>query len=293
MASYINVLLAGVFQAAVLFLVASGLQLIFGVQRIVNLACGFIYALGAYFGIAVTTYALSNGLPVYLFPLVLFASGAFIGLIGIPLERLIRTIYNRPESFQLLLTFAVMLMFQDMLRFFWGASPQQLPNVSMTFGTLSGFGISMSTYNAMVIGFALLLAAGLAYFLGQTKTGKILRATAENRETSAAMGINVTRVYVVVFTIGTMLGTIGGALVIPNAAASLEMGVELVVEAFAVVVIGGLGSMKGAAVGALIVGLIRAFSLIVYPEAEILAIYAIVLAVLIWKPAGLYGKVTT
>lgn len=291
MASYLNILLAGVFQAAVLFLVASGLQLIFGVQRIVNLACGSIYALGAYFGITVTSYFLSIGLPVYLFPLPLLAAGALIGLIGIPLERLIRTIYDRPESFQLLLTFAVMLMFQDVLRFFWGADPKQLPNVSMTFGTISGFGIGLPTYNVMVILVAVLLAVGMAWFLGRTRTGKILRATAENRETSAAMGINVTKVYVLVFTLGTMLGTIGGALVIPNAAASLEMGVELVVEAFAVVVIGGLGSMKGAALGALIVGVIRAASLIIYPEAEILAIYAIVLAVLIWKPAGLYGKV--
>ncbi|ABR90093.1 High-affinity branched-chain amino acid transport system permease protein LivH [compost metagenome] len=290
MAPFFNILLAGIFQAAVLFLVASGLQLIFGVQRIINLACGSIYALGAYFGIFVTSWALSKGLPVHLFPFVLLGAGIVIGLIGIPLERLIRTIYNRPESFQLLLTFAVMLMFQDVLRFFWGADPQQLPNVSMTFGTMSAFGVSMPTYNVMVIAVAVTLAIGMAYFLGKTKTGKILRATAENRETSAAMGINVTRVYVMVFTLGTMLGTIGGALVIPNAAASLEMGVELVVEAFAVVVIGGLGSMKGAAVGALIVGLIRALSAMYYPEAEILAIYAIVLAVLIWKPAGLYGK---
>lgn len=290
MAPFFNIILAGVFQAAVLFLVASGLQLIFGVQRIINLACGSIYALGAYFGIFVTSWALSKGLPVHLFPLVLLGAGIVIGLIGLPLERLIRTIYNRPESFQLLLTFAVMLMFQDVLRFFWGADPQQLPNVSMTFGTMSAFGVSMPTYNVMVIAVAVALAIGMAYFLGKTKTGKILRATAENRETSAAMGINVTRVYVMVFTLGTMLGTIGGALVIPNAAASLEMGVELVVEAFAVVVIGGLGSMKGAAVGALIVGLIRALSAMYYPEAEILAIYAIVLAVLIWKPAGLYGK---
>lgn len=291
MASYLNILLAGVFQAAVLFLVASGLQLIFGVQRIINLACGSIYALGAYFGVTVTSYALAHGMPAYLFPLALLGAGVVIGLIGIPLERLIRTIYDRPESFQLLLTFAVMLMLQDVLRFFWGADPQQLPNVSMTFGTLSGFGVGMPTYNAIVIAIAAALAVGMAWFLGKTKTGKILRATAENRETSAAMGVNVTRTYVMVFTLGTMLGTIGGALVIPVSAGSLEMGVELVVQAFAVVVIGGLGSMKGAAVGALIVGLMQAAALIVYPEAEILAIYAIVLAVLVWKPAGLYGKV--
>lgn len=290
MSGYANILLAGVFHAAVLFLVASGLQLIFGVQRIVNLACGSIYALGAYTGIALTQWALGQGLPPLLFPLVLLAAGVAVGLVGIPLERLLRTVYNRPESFQLLLTFALVLVFQDVLRFFWGANPQQLGNLSMLYGTLQFGEISLPVYNVGVILAAVGLAGGLAWFLGATTAGKIVRATAENRDTAAAMAINVQKVYLVVFTLGTMLGTVGGALVAPTAAASLEMGVELVVEAFAVVVIGGLGSMKGAAIGALVAALVRAFAVAVYPEAEILAIYAIVLAVLVWKPAGLFGK---
>ncbi|UUZ71369.1 branched-chain amino acid ABC transporter permease [Polaromonas sp. P1(28)-8] len=293
MSGYANILLAGVFHAAVLFLVASGLQLIFGVQRIVNLACGSIYALGAYAGIAATHWALSIGLPPPWFPLALLGAGLAVGLVGIPLERLLRTIYGRQESFQLLLTFALVLMIQDTLRFFWGANPQQLGNLSMLYGTLAIGEVSMPLYNACVIGAAIGLAAAMAFFLGHTRWGKIVRATAENRDASAAMGVNVQLVYLVVFTLGTMLGTVGGALVAPTAAASLEMGVELVVEAFAVVVIGGLGSMKGAAVGALIAGLVRAAAVTVYPEAEILAIYAIVLVVLVWKPAGLFGKVAT
>ena len=290
MSGYANILLAGVFHAAVLFLVASGLQLIFGVQRIVNLACGSIYALGASTGIALTQWALARGLPPAAFPLVLLAAGIAVGLVGVPLERLLRTIYGRQESFQLLLTFALVLVFQDVLRFFWGANPQQLGNLSMVYGTLAFGEISMPVYNAAVIVVAIALAAGMAYLLGRTTVGKIVRATAENRDTAAAMAINVQKVYLVVFTLGTMLGTIGGALVAPTAAASLDMGVELVVEAFAVVVIGGLGSMKGAAIGALIAGLVRAIAVAVYPEAEILAIYVIVLAVLVFRPAGLFGK---
>ncbi len=291
MGAYLNLMLAGVFHASVLFLVASGLQLIFGVQRIVNLACGSIYALGAYCGITVTQWALSQGMPAPWFPLVLLVTGLVVGLVGIPLERLLRTIYGRQESFQLLLTFALVLMIQDVLRFGWGANPQQLGNLSMTYGTLSFGDIGMPVYNAFVIVAAGSLAVGMALFLGHTSAGKILRATAENRDTAAAMGVNVTRVYMLVFVIGTMLGTVGGALVVPTAAASLEMGVELVVEAFAVVVIGGLGSMKGAAVGALVVGLVRAAAITLYPEAEILAVYVIVLGVLIWRPSGLFGKV--
>jgi branched-chain amino acid transport system permease protein len=290
MGAYFNLLLAGVFHASVLFLVSAGLQLIFGVQRIVNLACGSIYALGAYCGISVMQWALGHGLPAAWFPLVLLATGVVVGLLGIPLERLLRTIYGRQESFQLLLTFSLVLMIQDVLRFGWGANPQQLGNLSLTYGTLSYGAIAMPVYNALVIMVAVVMAVSLALFLGRTHAGKILRATAENRDTSAAMGVNIKRVYMLVFTLGTMLGTVGGALVAPTAAASMEMGVELVVEAFAVVVIGGLGSMKGAAVGAVIVGLVRAASIAIYPEAEILAIYVIVLGVLIWRPSGLFGK---
>lgn len=290
MSAYFNIFLAGIFHASVLFLVAAGLQLIFGVQRIVNLACGSIYALGAYCGISATLWALGHGVPQSMFPLVLIAAGLIVGLVGIPLERLLRTIYGRQESFQLLLTFSLVLMIQDVLRFGWGANPQQLGNLSMIYGTLSLGDIALPVYNAFVIVVAITLAVSMALFLGRTPAGKILRATAENRDTSAAMGVNITRVYMIVFTVGTMLGTIGGALVVPTAAASLEMGVELVVEAFAVVVIGGLGSMKGAVVGAVIVGLVRAAAVTAYPEAEILAIYVIVLGVLIWRPSGLYGK---
>lgn len=290
MSAYFNIFLAGIFHASVLFLVAAGLQLIFGVQRIVNLACGSIYALGAYCGISATLWALDHGVPQSMFPLVLIAAGLIVGLVGIPLERLLRTIYGRQESFQLLLTFSLVLMIQDVLRFGWGANPQQLGNLSMIYGTLSFGDIALPVYNAFVIVVAITLAVSMALFLGRTPAGKILRATAENRDTSAAMGVNITRVYMIVFTVGTMLGTIGGALVVPTAAASLEMGVELVVEAFAVVVIGGLGSMKGAVVGAVIVGLVRAAAVTFYPEAEILAIYVIVLGVLIWRPSGLYGK---
>jgi len=143
----------------------------------------------------------------------------------------------------------------------------------------------------MVIVTAIAMSVALALFLGRTSAGKILRATAENRDTAAAMGVDVKRVYLFVFVLGTMLGTVGGALVAPTAAASLEMGVELVVEAFAVVVIGGLGSMKGAAVGAAIVGIVRALAIAIYPEVDILSIYIIVLGVLIWRPSGLFGKV--
>jgi branched-chain amino acid transport system permease protein len=143
----------------------------------------------------------------------------------------------------------------------------------------------------LLIAAAIAVAAGFGAFLQRTNYGRILRATAENRTMAEALGVDVRRVYVVVFTLGAVLGTTAGALVVPTAAASLDMAIEFVVEAFAVVVIGGLGSMRGALAGALIVGLIRALSIVYFPEFEVLAIYVIVIAVLILRPVGLFGRV--
>jgi branched-chain amino acid transport system permease protein len=286
----LDILLGGVFHAAVLFLVAAGLQLIFGVQKIVNLACGSFYALGAYFGISCVTWALAGGLPPALFLPVLLLAGLVIAAVGLPIERLLRFIYERDEAFQLLLTFALVLMFQDILRFFWGATPQQLGNLYMAYGKLAFGGTSVPTYNLLVIAASLAIAGGIGLFLQRTRFGRILRATAENRAMAEGLGVDVRWVYTSVFVLGTALGTVGGALVVPASAASLEMAVELVVEAFAVVVIGGLGSMRGALAGALVVGLMRAAAVALYPEIEILAIYLVVVIVLLLRPAGLFGK---
>jgi len=290
MSAFANILLGGVFHAAVLFLVAAGLQLVFGVQKIVNLACGSFYALGAYFGVTFITQATSFGLPSWLILPGLIVSGILLGFTGPPIERLLRTVYARDESFQLLLTFALVLMFQDVFRFIWGANPRSLDTAYLVYGTINARDFSVPIYNLLVIAAAIAVAGGLGLFLQRTNFGRILRATAENRAMAEALGVDVRRVYSVVFTLGAILGTTAGALIVPTAAASLDMAVEFVVEAFAVVVIGGLGSMRGAVVGALVVGLIRAFSIVLYPELEVLAIYVIVIGVLLFRPAGLFGK---
>jgi branched-chain amino acid transport system permease protein len=181
-------------------------------------------------------------------------------------------------------------MFQDVFRFIWGANPRSLDTAYLIYGAINTRDFSVPVYNLMVIATATAVAVGLGAFLQRTNFGRILRATAENRAMAEALGVDVRRIYAVVFTLGTVLGTTAGALIVPTAAASLDMAVEVVIEAFAVVVIGGLGSMWGALVGALIVGLIRAFSLVIYPEAEVLAIYLIVIMVLLLRPAGLFGR---
>src|SRR5450631_3191526 len=290
MTELVDVVLGGTFHAAVLFLVAAGLQLVFGVQKIVNLACGSFYALGAYFGITAVGIAIKLGLPPPLFFPVLIAAGLAIGLVGLPIERVLRTVYRRDESYQLLITFGFLLMFQDIFRYLWGATPRTMDNVYLAYGTAHVLGVRVPTYNLLVIAASLAIAVALGLFLQRTRTGRIVRATAENRDMSEGLGVNASRIFALVFTVGCMLGTVGGALVVPSGAASLDMPVELVVEAFAVVVIGGLGSMRGALVGALIVGLTRAAAIAFFAELEVLAIYLIVIVVLIARPAGLFGK---
>ena len=292
MSAFGNVLLGGIFHAAVLFLVAAGLQLVFGVQKIVNLACGSFYALGAYFGITAVGVALKLGMPPLLFFPVLIIAGLAVGLVGLPLERVLRTIYRRDESYQLLITFGFLLMFQDVFRFLWGATPRSMDNVYMAYGTARIGSVQVPTYNLLVIAASLGIAAALGLFLERTNTGRIVRATAENRNMAEGLGVNASKIFALVFTVGCMLGTVGGALVVPSSAASLDMAVELVVEAFAVVVIGGLGSMRGALAGALIVGLMRAAAISLMPEMEMLSVYLVVVAALIFKPAGLFGKAT-
>jgi len=306
MTSLVDIVLGGTFHAAILFLVAAGLQLVFGVQQIVNLACGSFYALGAYFGITAVAVAMKFGLPPMMFFPVLILAGLAIGLVGLPIERVLRTVYRRDESYQLLLTFGLLLMFQDVFRFTWGATPRTMDNAYMAYGTAHVMGVQVPTYNLLVIAASIGIAVALGLFLKRKNLrridakafrhvailSRIVRATAENRDMAEGLGVNASKIFALVFTVGCMLGTVGGALVVPSSAASLDMAVELVVEAFAVVVIGGLGSMRGALVGALIVGLMRAASISIMPEMELLSVYLVVVAALILRPAGLFGKVT-
>ena len=290
----VSVLMSGIFHASILFLVSAGLQVVFGVQKIFNLACGSFYALGAYVGVsAVQAYAAAGGPPAFfIVPLVL--GGLLIGIVGVVVERgLLRFVYDRDETFQLLLTFALVLMLEDAIRLTWGTSPLSTGGMYLVYGQVRILGAAVPVYNLIVIAASLAIAVGIGALLTRTAFGRIIRAAAGNREMAEALGVDLRRLYAVVFTLGTALGTIGGALVIPATAAMSEMGIELIVEAFAVVVIGGLGSMRGAFVGALVVGVLRAVAISVYPEVEMLLIYLIVIAVLVLRPRGLFGAAAT
>ena len=287
-----NILVGGVFHAAVLFLVAAGLQIVFGVQKIVNLACGSFYALGAYFGISALAWAAALEVPAIAYIPILVGSGLLLAIVlGPSVERLLRLIYDRDEHFQILLTFALVLIFEDAIRLIWGAVPLQTINVYFAFGELLiARDLAIPNYNLIVIAAAALISAAFGWMLRRTRFGRIVRATAENKQMSEALCVDVSKVYMAVFTLGVALGTVGGALVVPAGAASIDMGVELIVDAFAVVIIGGLGSMPGALIGALIVGFVRSAAIWLYPEFELLAIYVIVITVLIVRPQGLLAR---
>jgi branched-chain amino acid transport system permease protein len=290
MSHLVNILMGGIFHASILFLVAAGLQVVFGVQRIFNLACGSFYALGAYVGISAVQAFTSAGGPPALFILPLAMAGLAVGAVGVVIERgLLAFVYDRDETFQLLLTFALVLMMEDAIRMTWGTAPQSTSALYLVYGQVRFLGATIPVYNLIVIGASLAIALGIGWLLTRTAFGRIMRATADNREMAEALGVDMRRVYAKVFTLGTALGTLGGALVIPATAAMSEMGVELIVEAFAVVVIGGLGSMRGAFVGALVVGILRAVAISIYPELEMLLIYLIVIGVLVLRPRGLFG----
>ncbi|GLI23097.1 branched-chain amino acid transport system permease protein [Xanthobacter flavus] len=286
----VDLLFAALFNAAVLFLVTAGLQLIFGVQRIVNLTAGSLYAFGAYFGASVFEWFSAQGGPALLLLPVLIVAGLLAGQVGFLVERVLRTVYGRDEAFQLLMTFAFVLMFQDVLRYVWGAQPRLLADLPSVYGMIAIGAFTFPAYNAAVIACALLVAGLLWWLIDRTPLGHIIRATAENRQMAEALGANTRRINMLVFMLGSMLGTVGGALVIPTTAASLEMPIALIVETFAVVVIGGLGSIRGAFLGALIVGLLRALSLSYFPEMEVMSIYLVVVFVLVLRPYGLFGK---
>jgi branched-chain amino acid transport system permease protein len=289
-AHLVSIGMSGVFHAAILFLVAAGLQVVFGVQKIFNLACGSFYALGAYVGVTAVSWYAGAGGPPALFVVPLVAAGLAVGLTGAVVERgLLRFVYDRDETFQLLLTFAVVLMMEDLIRMTWGTAPRSTAGLYLAYGQARILGATVPIYNLVVVAASLVIALGIGWLLSRTAFGRIMRATADNRDMAEALGVDMRRVYVRVFTLGTMLGTVGGALVIPATAAMSEMGVELIVEAFAVVVIGGLGSMRGALVGALVVGVLRAVAIATVPEVEMLVIYLIVIAVLIFRPHGLFG----
>jgi len=286
------ILTDGLVYAAYLFIVAIGLTLIFGVMKILNVTHGSFYAFGAY-GAATAVGIYTNGdwpaVLGFLFMIVLaMAIGVVMGLI---LERgILRLVYGRDEVVVVLVTYAVFLILEDVIVLIWGAQSYGAYQPMVAAGNIEVGDLVLSNYDIILVIIAAALAALAYWSLKFTRYGRLLTTVIFDRETAAAFGINVTLVYSVTFVIGAMLGALGGAMMAPKIAVTLGIGVEVIVLAFAVVAIGGMGSIEGALVGALIVGICRAAAVHLMPQIELFVIYGVMALVLVARPYGLFVR---
>ena len=282
-------ILNSLFYASVLFLIAAGLSLIFGVMRIVNMAHGTFYAVGAFVTAWLVGHAVALGVPAGWTFLLIPVGAVVVALLGIVIEPLLRPFYRRAEEYQLLVTFGLLLILEDVIRLLWGGLPLSADPVMDVLPSIRIGGLIYPGYNLVVIAIGAAAAVGLWAVIYRTKFGVMLRATSQDRRMASALGLNVGLIYVSAFAIGCFMAGLGGAIIVPSQAAVLGMGIEALILAFVVVVIGGLGSLQGALVGALIVSFVRTAGIQFFPEIELAVLYLIAAVVLLFKPTGLFG----
>ena len=277
--------------SSVLFLIAGGLSLIYGVMRILNLAHGNLYALGAFVSAWAIGLATGPNTPSVVFFLLLPVGAIAAAIAGAVIERtLLRPFYKRPEEYQLLMTFGLLMILEDVIRFIWGPAPLTATSVYASLGSIPIGDGRYPTYNLVIIGVGIVAAVFLWAFIYKTRFGVLLRATSQDKRMASALGVNVNLIFIEAFTLGCFMAGLGGAIVVPSQSAVLGMGVDALVLAFIVVVIGGLGSLEGALAGALIVGVVREFFVTMYPEVELAVLDLIAAFVLLVRPAGLFGR---
>ena len=275
----------GLIVGALLFLVAAGLTLIFGVLGVINFAHGSLYMLGAY--VALTAYRLSGS-----FMLATLVSGLAIGMFSLVFERLfMRRVYNADVLMQLLVCYAFILILDDAVKIIWGAEFQSMgmPDEFQLPPLFIGGGV-VPVFYVFLIAAATVIAAVLWWSLTRTRMGKIVRAAAHNPTMTSVLGLNTNMIYAAVFAVGGGLAGLAGALAAPVRSMSPGMGFSILIESFIVTVIGGMGSVSGALVGALMIGLIRSFGSIGFPLFIEGIMFMAMALILILKPSGLLGK---
>ena len=285
-------ILDGLSYAALVFLVSVGLSLIFGVLRVVNVAHGSLYAYGAYTA-ATLSLAVAPLSPWLTFPALLIAPVVVGVVIGGLIERfLLRPVYGREEVLQLLITFAVFMIMDNLQRLIWGVQPIFASEPVKLLNNVSVFGVNYTAYQVILLPLvAALTLFGLRYFLRYTLAGAVILAVTEDREAATAIGIDARKVFLVTFMIGASLAALGGALASPTTSLVPGMGTDMIVLSFAVAATAGLGQIEGTAVTALMIGLARAFIIYIQPEFEVLVPYLIMVIVLLLRPMGLFGAV--
>lgn len=288
------ILVDGIVYSSWLFVVAAGLTLVYGVMKILNMAHGSLYAIGAYSAASMVGWYFSAGhVPWASFIVFIGAAVAAGAFAGVMIERgVLRMMYGRDEVVMILVTYGVLLILEDVIKLVWGVDAYFAYQPYMLVGRSKLLGITFANYDFLLIGAAVLIGILLWVGLNRTRQGKLLRAVIHDREISMAMGINVKRTFIVTFVLGSVLGALAGGLTAPALSVVPGIGVEVIILAFAVVVVGGLGSVGGAAVGALLVGICRATAVHTYPQVELFVIYGVMAAVLVVRPQGLFVTTT-
>jgi branched-subunit amino acid ABC-type transport system permease component len=280
--------LSGLTAAMFLFLIASGLSLIFGVLRVLNFAHGTFYMLGAYSAYQFVQWLGVGGGRFWLAAL---GAAVAVALLGGLVERLLfRHLYGKEELYQLLFTYALVLILSDGAKMIWGTQQKSVSRPPGLTGSFSLFGATIPHYNLFILLLGPAIALAVWFILQRTRVGRFIRAAALDRETLGALGVNVSALYTWVFVIASFLGGLGGALISPMRATTPGMDTEIIVEAFVVVVIGGLGSFWGTFLGALIYGQVLSFGILFFPRFSIFAVFALMAGVLIVRPWGLLGR---
>lgn len=289
----LTIAIDGVTYASWLFIVALGLTLVFGVLKILNIAHGSFYALGAYATASLVALTSSWALPPAMSLLAMLVAALAVAALVAPLvERgLLRFFYGRDEVLLVLVTYAMFLMMEDITKLIWGANPFY---VSEPYGLFGNIDIGSQTYvgyDFMLVALAVVVGVGVWWGLNRTRFGKIVTAVIHSAEVASSMGIQVTRVYMFAFAVGIFLAALGGAFTAPMLSVQPGLSVGVIIISFAVVIIGGLGSIEGAAIGALIVGLARALAVHVWPVAELFSVYLVMALVLMFRPQGLFQRI--
>jgi branched-chain amino acid transport system permease protein len=289
----LTILVDGLTYASWLFIVALGLTLVFGILKILNVAHGSFYALGAYAAASMVAWFTSMQLaPAFSIVAMLLAAVVVAALVAPLCERgLLRMFYGRDEVLLVLVTFALFLIMEDLTKQIWGVNPLYVADPYMLFGVVEIGTLSYVGYDFMLVLVALIVGVSVWWGLNRTRFGKLVLAVIHNEEIAASMGVNVSRIYTVAFSVGIFLAALGGAFTAPMISVQPGVSVGVIVISFAVVIIGGLGSIPGAAIGALIVGMARSAAVHLWPVAELFSIYLVMAIVLMFRPEGLFQRV--
>src|SRR5580765_3432269 len=292
MQTAVTILIDGLTYASWLFIVALGLTLVFGVLKILNIAHGSFYALGAYAAASFVGWAAAlKWAPAFSIVAMMLAA-VVVAVVVAPLtERaLLRFFYGRDEVLLVLVTYALFLIMEDVTKLVWGANPYYVSEPYALFGNVSFGRQTWVGYDFALVALAVVVGVAVWWVLNRTKVGKVTLAVIHSAEVASSMGVDVSKVYMGAFSVGIFLAALGGAFTAPMISVQPVVSVGVIIVSFAVVIIGGLGSIQGAAVGALIVGLARSFAVHVAPVAELFSIYVVMAIVLMVRPEGLFQQ---